>query len=154
VRRWRHEYAMPTDCLRMRRLNDTVVPLNPVDWYELAADVDNSGNPINVLFTNDPCAVLIYTFDNRDPNRWTASFVNAVEFLLAHRICFELTGKSDRTKELFQEWQDALWRAAANSANENPTQQPTWRTDGMLARGYGDGLEFGNTDRAGWPGVP
>lgn len=154
VARWRHEYAMPTDCLKVRRINDTVVPLNPVDWFELATDLDNTGNPINVLFTNDPAAVLIYTMDVRDPNRWDVSFVNAVEFLLAHKICFELTGKSDRAKELFQEWQDALWRAAAESANETPSQQPTWRTDGMQARGYMDGLEHGNTERPFLPGVP
>ena len=92
VARWTYEYALPTDCIRLRRLNDQIVPLTPVDWYELGADKDNNGNPINVVFTNDPTAVAIYTMDVQDPTRWDVGFLNAMEFGLAHRICYELTG--------------------------------------------------------------
>lgn len=143
VVRWQYEYALPTDSVRLRRLNDRLVPLNPVDWYELAADKDSNGNPINVLLTNDPTAVLLYTMDVTDPNRWDEGFADAYAYGLASKICFELTGKDDRARVLFQLWQQALWKAAGDAANESPSQMPTWRTDGMIARGYADGNEAG-----------
>jgi hypothetical protein len=150
IARWIYEYALPADYVKVRRLNDKIVPLNPVDWYELAGDVDASGNAINVLFTNDATAVLIYTMDVPDPNRWDAGFADAFAYGLAARICFEVTGKDDRVKTLTQMWQGALWTAAAQAANESPTTQATFRTDGMIARGYFDGNEVGSTDSPGW----
>lgn len=150
VARWAYEYTLPTDCVKLRRLNDRIVPLNPVDWYELAADVDSSSNPINVIYTNDPTAVLIYTMDVTDPNRWDAGFADAFAYGLAARICYEVTGKDDRVKTLTQLWQATLWGAAAQAANESPSTQATFRTDGMIARGYYDGNEVGATDPPGW----
>ncbi len=143
VVRWQYEYAVPSDMVRLRRLNDRLVPLTPADWYELAADLDGNRNPINVIFTNDATAVALYTMDVQDPNRWDDGFADAFAYGLGQKICFELSGKEDRSKALFQLWQRALWEAAAQAANESPSQMPTWRTDGLIARGYYDGNEAG-----------
>jgi len=151
VRRWRYEYAVPVDCLRIRRLGDRPVLISPVAWFELAMDKDALGNPISVVYTNDPIANLVYTADVQDPNRWDAGFFDAVSYGLAHRICYEITGKEERVKPLLDLWQGSLWTAAAQSANENPSPMTTWVPEGLQARGYDDGqAEIGQA----WPRSP
>jgi hypothetical protein len=116
--RWAFKYALPSDCLRLRRLNDR--PLGkPATFCELAADRDDSGVPIAVVLTDLSPATAIYTARIENAARWDAGFVDAVTWGLAARICFELTGRDERARTLTQMWQGALLQAAAGSANEN-----------------------------------
>jgi len=116
--RWAYKYALPSDCLRLRRLNDR--PLGePATFCELAADRDDSGAPIAVVLTDLAPATAIYTARLTDASRWDAGFVDAVTWGLASRICFELTGRDERARTLTQMWQGSLMQAAAGSANEN-----------------------------------
>lgn len=144
VRRWAHEYALPVDCLRLRRLNDVPLLLLPETFCELAADKDGSGAFINVILTNARPVSAIYTARVEDPSRWDQGFVDAVAYGLAMRICFELTGKEERVKALAQMWQGALQQAAAETAGESSGLNRTWLPEALAARGYDDGLsEFG-----------
>lgn len=116
--RWAHKYALPSDCLRLRRLNDRSLG-EPATFCELAADRDNGGAVIAVVLTGLAPATAIYTARVADASRWDAGFVDAVTWGLAARICFELTGRDDRARTLTQMWQGALAQAASCSATEN-----------------------------------
>src|SRR5437879_11783972 len=47
--RWGEKYALPVDCLRLRRLNATPLLLLPETFCEVAADKDSTGAYINVI---------------------------------------------------------------------------------------------------------
>jgi hypothetical protein len=141
VQRWGYEYVLPSDYIRLRRLNDTPLVMLPETFYEMAADVDSTGSYINVLFCNLSTVSAIYTAQVTDPNRWTAGFIDALTYSLAARVCFELTGKEDRVKALTQMWRSMMDDAAAQSANEGSALNRTVLPDGLIARGYSDGTQ-------------
>lgn len=147
--RWRRKYALPVDCVRVRRLNDTPLLKLPETFYEMAADKDGSGAFIGVILTNASPMSAIYTARVEDPLRWDAGFVDAVGYGLAARICYELTGKDDRSRVLAQLWQATLQRAGADMANESSTLNRTYMPEALQARGFEDGL--GITGQV-WPG--
>jgi hypothetical protein len=138
--RWAHKYALPTDCLRLRRLNDVPLLALPETFYELAGDRDAIGAPVGVILTNAAPVSAIYTARVEDPLRWDAGFADALTWGLAARICFELTGKDDRVRTLTQLWQATLQRAGADMANESSALNRTYLPEAAAARGYDDGL--------------
>ncbi len=134
--RWAYKYAVPTDCVRLRRLNDVPLLVLPETFYELAADKDSTGACINVLLTNEAPVAAIYTAQVTDPLRWDQGFIDTVAYCLASRICFELTGKEDRARALLQLWQGALREAAAGAANEGGGFCYAALPQALVARGY------------------
>jgi hypothetical protein len=144
--RWAYKYAVPTDCVRLRRLGDVPLLVLPETFYELAADKDATGAIVNVILTNAAPLSAIYTAQVADPLRWDQGFVDAVVYGLGARICFELTGKDDREKALTQMWQATLREAAAQAANEGSALNRTYVPEAASARGFDDGLAaFGQT---------
>jgi len=150
--RWLYKYAVPVDCLRLRRLNDAPMPW-PETLYEFAADKDNTGAYIRVILGNTGPVSAIYTAQVTDPNQWDAGFADAVSYGLANRICFELTGKEERVRALAQMWQGALREAGAEMANEGSGSARLMLPDALVARGYGDGAAVFGTPSPwdGWP---
>ena len=100
---WTYSYAYPSDCLKMRSL----VPANNSDLspgiplmtnmatsmpvyvsqnavpFSVAYDVDNSGNPIQVVLTNMSQATAIYTVNQPNPVIWDSLFQQAMVASLA-----------------------------------------------------------------------
>ena len=134
--RWAHKYALPTDCVRLRRLNDVPMPALSETLCEVAADRDSTGAIIAVVLTNAAPVVAIYTAQVADPLRWDPGFADAMTYGLAARVCFELTGKDDRVRTLTQLWQAVLQRAAADMANETSALNRTWLPEALQARGF------------------
>jgi hypothetical protein len=142
--RWAYKYALPVDCLRLRRLNDAPLLLLPETFYEVAADKDSTGAYINVILANVSPVSAIYTARVTDPGRWDPGFTDAVTYDLAMRICIELTGKEERLARLAQMRQAAIREAAAEMANENSGVNRTYLPEGLTVRGYDDGtIELG-----------
>ena len=133
--RWRHKYALPTDCLRLRRLNDVPLLALPETFCEIAADRDSTGAFITVMLTQASPVAAIYTAQVADPLRWDPGFVDAMTYGLAARICFELTGKDDRVRTLTQLWQATLQRAGAEMANEGSAFNRLYLPETLQARG-------------------
>jgi hypothetical protein len=133
--RWPHKYALPADCLSLRRLNDRPMHGLPAAFGEIAADRDPSGAFITVLLTGAAPVTVLYTARVEDPLRWDAGFVDAVGYGLAARICFELTGKDDRARTLTELWRAVLQRAAAEMANETGARERTL-PEVLRARGF------------------
>ncbi|SKA37783.1 hypothetical protein SAMN02745126_05956 [Enhydrobacter aerosaccus] len=142
--RWAYKYALPSDCVRLRRLNDVPLLALPEAFFEAAADKDSTGAFVGVILTNAAAVSAIYTAQVADPLRWDAGFADAVTYGLAARVCYELSGKEDRARTLTQLWQINLNQAAAAAANEGSALNRTYRPEALAARGYDDGLaEFG-----------
>lgn len=150
--RWAYKYALPTDCLRVRRLNDVPLLRLPETFYEMAADRDATGAYIGVVLTDATAVSAIYTAQVSDPLRWDQGFADVVTYGLAARICFELSGKEERVRTLNQLWQLHLNLAAAEAAGEGSALNRTWLPEAAQARGFDDGLaEFGQV-AASMPG--
>ena len=130
------KYTLPTDCVRLRRLNDTPLLSLPETFCELAADKDSTGAYIAVILTNASPVSAIYTARVEDPLRWDAGFVDALTYGLAARICFELTGKEDRVARLTQLWQATLQQAGVESANESSSLNRAVVPESLAARSY------------------
>lgn len=89
---WAYAYTKPSDCLRPLRIlrpsvgitvftqdlvrRDLVVPSDDTDSsaYEIEGDV---------IFTNEPDAVMVYTRDITDSTKFTPSFTSALSYMLA-----------------------------------------------------------------------
>ncbi len=140
--RWAYKYALPVDCLRLRRLNDVPLLLLPETFCELAADKDSTGAVIGVILTNASPVSAIYTAQVNDPLRWDQGFVDAVVYGLAARVCFELTGKEERVQSLTKLWQMALGSAAAEAANEGSGLNRLRTPEALQARCYGGPARF------------
>lgn len=141
--RWAYKYALPTDCLRLRRLNDVPLLRLPETFYEVAADRDGSGAIVGVILTDAPAVSAIYTAQVTDTGRWDAGFADAMTYGLAARLCFELTGKDDRARTLTQMWQGLLQRAGADMANEGSALNRAYVPQSLAVRGYDSGLDDG-----------
>lgn len=146
---WLYEYAYPNDCLNVRYIlpqlasAQGVVPgtvavesiaTAPV-YFILSSDTDASGNDSNVLLTNQPQAILVYTKRITNPNLFDAGFLDAFALYLASRITFQLTGDRQLARDIFNR-ADALSKAArASNGNEGITvidSVPDW----IRVRGY------------------
>lgn len=138
--RWIYKYAVPGDCIRLRRLNDVPLLAVPETFYELAADKDDTGAFVSVILTDAPAVSAIYTACVTDPLRWDPGFADVVAYGLAARICYELSGKEDRARTLMQLWQLNVNAAAAAAANEGSALNRTYVPEALAVRGYDDGL--------------
>ena len=142
--RWAWRYALPANCVRLRRLNDAPVLKYPETFFEMAADTESTGAVISVILTNLSPVSAIYTARVTDPLRWDQGFTDAMAYALAARICFELTGKEDRASALTKMWQYSLTGGAAEAANEGSGANRTLLPEALAVRGYDDGLvEYG-----------
>ena len=135
--RWSFKYAMPADCLRVRRLNDVPVLALPETFCELAADRDSTGAYVGVILADVSPVAAIYTARVGDPQRWDQGFVDAVTYGLAQRVCFELTGKEERVRALAQMAQGALLTAGAEMANEGSSAREGYQPEVLRIRGFG-----------------
>lgn len=146
---WLYEYAYPSDCLLMRYLQpqiqvqpvpapgvpSPVAAVGPPVRFILGTDVDLNGNPLNVILTNQPQAVGIYTFRNTNTNMWDELFVQALAAYLGARVCIPLTGDKAMMKMAFDMAVKFIMDARAINGNEGITiidSIPDW----MRVRGY------------------
>jgi len=141
IARWAYIYAVPVDCIRIRRLNDVPLAVLPETFYERAATTDSTGAYVGAILTNTAPLSAIYTARVTDPNSWDQGFVDAVVYGLASRICFELSGKEERVKALTQMWQGALQSGAAEAGNEGSALNRIMLPEALIARGFDDGTQ-------------
>jgi hypothetical protein len=138
--RWAQRYALPADCVRIRRLNDAPVLKFSETFFEMAADTDSTGAIISVILTDLSPVSAIYTARVTDPLRWDQGFTDTMAYALAARICFELTGKEDRASALTKMWQYSLIGGAAETANEGSGANRTYLPEALAVRGYDDSM--------------
>ena len=155
---WLYEYAYPSDCVLMRSLvpliqvspvtpgtpggPSPIAAYGPPVKFLMSTDTDFNGNPIEVLLTNQPQAIGVYTFRNTNTAMWDALFVQAMAAYLGARVCIALTGDKNMARMAVQEAQAYAVDAQRMNGNEGLTVIDTV-PDWMRVRGY-------NSDWA-WP---
>nr|WP_198983065.1 hypothetical protein [Herbaspirillum sp. ASV7] len=147
---WLYEYAYPSDCLLMRHIMPSVqvtpvpggvsVPspvaaVGPPVKFLLSTDTDASGNPIQVILTNQPQAVGVYTFRNQNTQMFDSLFVQCLTHYLGARVCIALTGDKVMMKNALEMAHQYSLDAQAKNGNEGITvidSMPEW----IRVRGY------------------
>lgn len=114
---WAYAYALPSDCLRPRR----VVSGNPTAYEEDSARYAIEGQE---LFTNQPTATLIYTRYLTDVSKFPPSVVVALSYLLAAHLAGPIIKNDAGAKaavDLRNAGRQAANVAAAYDANSDST---------------------------------
>jgi hypothetical protein len=107
----------------------------PVIDYELAN---------GIFYTHLEEAILEYSTDALEPNKWSPLFAQAVIRTLASRIYRPILGEKADTQEWITKQsaaQRAVNEAIADDLNRNPRVRKSFTSEGALARqahGYGD----------------
>jgi hypothetical protein len=97
---WTYSYALPSDTLRPIRVLQQAVPSDMLDnltpaqawqWRTERGSADFTveraeDNTSSYLLTDEPDAVLLYLFDQKDTARYSPQFVSALSRLLAAYI--------------------------------------------------------------------
>lgn len=132
---WAYCYAVPSDCIRILTLTRRMIDINsmipifsnnmdpqlvidalvPGERYELSALEDQSQT---IIYTNIKPAYLTYCRRITNVNLFDQGFQDALVMVLASRICYPLTAKSVRSRELAASAKQYIDEAEAESANE------------------------------------
>lgn len=129
---WVYEYAVPSDSLQMRYVMPisvsqntsfvgtpaTQYPITPPVRFIVSSDQDTNGNPINVILTNQPNAIGVYTFRCTNVNLFDSQFVRAFANYLGYLLAIPLSGDKNLAKMCFQVADSTCKQAQASNGNE------------------------------------
>lgn len=115
---WQYRFALPADCLKPRAvLPSTYSRADTIDGLVDSTDAfEWEGGS---LYTDEPDAVLVYTFKLTDTTKFSPLFVTAASYLLAGYIVGPITkDPTGRTQLALRQLGDRyLGMAAASNAN-------------------------------------
>lgn len=152
---WVNEYMYPSDCIQMRYLLPQFqsVPgmlpgmptmpeyIGPPVRFIIGNDKDQWGNDRRIILTNQDQSIGVYTKDVSNTGIFDPSFVEAFSFLLASRVCIQLTGDKSLAKVRFEHAVAVVNSAQARNGNEGLRVQDV-ATDWMRVRGYASDWAF------------
>ena len=163
---WTYEYAYPSDCVAMRQMvpliqlntavpaTGTIAPvamMGPPPRFLVGTDSDPTGNPIEVILTNQIQAIAIYTFRNTNTQMFDPLFVKCLAAFLGSRVCIALTGDKNMKKMAIDLSDMYAKQAQAKNGNEGITvidSMPDW----IKVRGYA--ADWGTSDQGMFYGSP
>jgi len=146
---WSYAYLYPADSLFVRAVLAPVLPsagtgepqttvANSVTpWipgqyqtpYETGYSTDSTGNPLEVILTNQEQAVGNYTVNQPNPSSWDALFTSAYVASLASYLVPALSLQPNLMQAQIAIAERAILTARAVDGNESPTSQnhtPAW----------------------------
>lgn len=138
---WAYAYAMPSDCLRPVRVlrvgsmmtvfNQDTMGYNPNDAD--SADFTTEGD---VLYSNEPEAVLVYVRDVTDTSKFPPSFTSALSYLLASYLAGPVIKGNEGTRvgDSMRERAMALADIAATSSANASSATNDFQPSSVLAR--------------------
>ncbi len=112
---WGFRYQYPADCVKARKIQNPNAP--PGNAIRFAIETSLDGEEKTIL-TNMEDAVLVYTFDQKATELFSALFVLGFSHLLASLMAWSLTGKRKVGLDQFTLYQSVLPTATAADANE------------------------------------
>ena len=138
---WAYAYARPADCLRALRVlrpGSTLTVFNQDELGYSPNDQDSANFDLEgeVLYSNEPDAVLLYTHDVTDSTRFTPTFVSALGYLLAAYVAGPIIKGSEGTRigdAMRQRAMAMADLAAASSANASSTEH-VFKASQLVAR--------------------
>jgi len=134
---WAYAYAKPADCQRALRIlrpsiaitvftQDLVVEPHTDDRDSAPFDIEGQ-----VILSNEPDAVLVYSQDVTDSTKFPASFTSALSYLLASYVAGPLikgnegTRVGDAMRERAMRLADVSITASANASSADNLPQST-----------------------------
>lgn len=121
---WAYRFALPTDCLRLLRLEPSAAG-QPSPRFEVAGDGTN-----RVVLCDEPAPVAIYTARVADPGLFDVGFAQALVDQLAAHVAYPITQKTDLAVRLAQAARAALAEAmaadSAEAATDTDDDVPDW----------------------------
>ena len=133
---WAYAYSLPADCMRAQRIlraGSTLTVFTQDTAQFSPDDADSASYTIegDVLYTNEPEAVLVYVRDVTDTTRFTPSFVSALSYLLASYLAgpvikgTEGARVGDAMRERAMALADIAATASANASSTSHDFQPS-----------------------------
>jgi hypothetical protein len=135
---WAFRYQYPADCIAFRHIanpfNRTFLDPNDLtesvitDAVPFELEMDSTDIAKTILTDmEDACGV--YTFDQEITSTFTAHFIDALSYMLAHRLAMPITGKLSLRDKMLETWQYYINVAPAQNANERvgrPERDALW----------------------------
>ncbi len=118
---WGFRYQYPGDCVMARKIQNPNAP--PGDATPFDVETSLNGTERTIL-TDLQDAVLVYTWDLKNTDMFSALFVLAFSHLLASKIAFSLTGKRKLVEDQFRLFRNVMPTAMASNANEGVSSPP------------------------------
>lgn len=112
---WSWRFALPSDCLRLLRLEAPAG--QPPPRFEVAADGPSNGGG-RVVLCDEPAPLAVYTSRVGDPALFDPGFAQALVDQLAAHIAYPVTQKTDLAVRLAQAARVALADAMAADSGE------------------------------------
>jgi hypothetical protein len=151
---WAYAYALPDEIISpivlVRDIAASSVPgyvVTPMLYWPTAStgyELIDYTLADTTLYTNLENAILDYTLDAVQPNKWHPLFAQAVIRLLAARIYRPILGEKADTREWLVKQQTAeraLNEAIADDLNRFPRRRKEYVPEAVIARGgYGYGV--------------
>lgn len=173
---WLYSYQVPSDLLMARYIVPSLPssgsnPISPAmtpsatwmplsQWgqipFEVAYDTDSSGNPIQIILTNQTQAQMVYTVNQSNPQVWDSDFTAAMVASLAAYLVPALTLNMKLMEAQVTIADRIIANARMRDGNEGFTTQdhiPDWITARNSGGGFGSagyGYNFGYLNMA-WP---
>jgi hypothetical protein len=114
---WMYAYRYPSDCVTVRRILSGSLPDTQESRIPFAEYQDTGGM---LILTNQPNAVIEYTFSAEDPAKYPADFTIAFSYRLGSYIAARVTGGDPQNlgAKCFKLYQVETAIARLNSASE------------------------------------
>jgi len=134
---WAYAYTKPADCQRALRIlrPSVAVTVFTQDRIAYPHTDDRDSAPFDVegevLYSNEPDAVLVYTRDVTDTTKFPASFVSALSYLLAAYVAGPIIKGNegvrvgDAMRQRAQALADLSATSSANASSADNVPQPT-----------------------------
>lgn len=133
---WAYSYLKPSDCqraLRVLRPNVSVTVFTQDTVTAHTDDHDSAAFEIegDTLYSNEPDAVLVYSGDVVDTNKFPASFTSALSFLLSSYLAGPIikgnegTRVGDAMRQRAMSLADMSAAASANASSAQNVPSPT-----------------------------
>lgn len=123
---WGYSYTYPSDALKLVRAPFGSTR-NPTEATLTRYKIARGASGGRVLYMDQTTATIEYIVRVTDANEFPPDFVVALSYLIASRICSQITkeNKANTALLMWQGYQSALKIAMANAANESaPDPEP------------------------------
>lgn len=159
---WLYEYAYPSDAIQARYMMSTIDTSAASSMFGVASpgvsqltgspirflislDVDDNGNDVKVILSNQEDAQLVYTKRVIDPNLFDSTFVQAFAYYLASKLVIALSGDKQLARDMFSVADRVTTQARVTNGNEGGPTVIDHLPDWLRVRGV-------ESDFAGPPG--
>jgi hypothetical protein len=127
---WSHQFALPSDSLRILEVNGWKISQRPGYW-----SIEG-----RMLLCNDAVADVRYIQRITDCNLFDAIFVEALVLKLGSKIARAINGSIEMSNSLLQEYVKLTggWARRIDAVESNPIRRPAWQNSDLVTARFVD----------------